>query len=1130
MSRATPANRILAQTAPDRYETTVGRESPAPGGGKPRVELRLAGAFAVILDGTELTEREIGSRKSRMLLKVLAASRPGLVAADQLAELLWDGEAPAGSERNIASLVSRLRAVLGTGVIRGGRSGYRLGDAADVTVDLDTAGRLCDQAERSIQRAPSVALAAAERAISLLAAGPALADEPYLTWADQAREELRRLQRRAWLAAAEAALATDEPGLAARYAESAMTADGLDEAAHRWYMLAAATMGEPAKALLAYADLRQRLSEQLGVDPAAQTRNLHLAILREEGTRPADPAQDQQASQAATRSRPGLAGVRLTGRDRELGILRAAWVRAAEREASLVLIIGEAGIGKTTLAEVLEGEAASHGGTVIRARCYETERSLFLQPFVEALTPVITRMAGPSLRDLLGAHGPAAASLLPAAADVLGAAPRGRGTAQLERRRAFEAVAALLRGLADRDPVLLVVDDLQYAGQSTIELLHYLGRQLAGSRTLLVTTVRAEHIAEIGPALDPVAERLELGPLEQAAVEQLARDAGQAALAADILTRTRGHTLFVVEVLRALRSGESGVPASLRSAVEARVQRAGQSVTTLLRAASVLGATVDPLTLGTLLELSPATAVEQCEQALRARLLAESGRDYEFANDLIREVLYATTPEPTRLAYHRRAADLLTEQPESLARHTAATGDWPRAARAWLMAAENAMTRYAISDAVALATQARDAAERAGAGELRARAYVLRGRAREAAADHAAALADLTEGARSAHETGDRRLEMLALRQLGGDVPVARGRPLTFSSENLERGLHIAESLGDRASEAAFLSRLAVVATSRLRLGAGLAYGQRAAAAGRAGGTEQALADGLDGLKNAYLCLGDLAGLAEVLAELIPLVRRTGDMFLRIWAEFESAFPAIAAADWAGAVAAMEAAIELTRRSGYPHWAIWYTAHMGWVARLRGQDQEAVDLGRRAVEMSDQLEHSWWRASATAMLADTLLLTGERASAIAYLEDGIAVANDAGAEGYRLRCAASLAEATGSASVLIEAASLLDQADIPAGRAWLLGYEAYLSLARGWLGRDEPERARAVLAPLLAVAERGPWLPPLAATLAVDGRALSQLGQSAVADSQLHRAASLARRHGMPHVLREAQTASAAIG
>ena len=177
-----------------------------------------------------------------------------------------------------------------------------------------------------------------------------------------------------------------------------------------------------------------------------------------------------------------------------------------------------------------------------------------------------------------------------------------------------------------------------------------------------------------------------------------------------------------------------------------------------------------------------------------------SGRDYEFANDLIREVMYATTPEPTRLAYHRRAADLMTGQPETLARHAAAAGDWRRAARAWLLAAEDAMRRYAASDAIVLSTQALEAAERGGDAEAHARALVVRGRAREATGAHVAALADLTLGAADARAAGDRRLEMLALRELGGDVPASRGLPISFYMSNLESGLRIAESLGDRAS------------------------------------------------------------------------------------------------------------------------------------------------------------------------------------------------------------------------------------------------------------------------------------------------------------------------------------------
>ena len=160
---------------------------------------------------------------------------------------------------------------------------------------------------------------------------------------------------------------------------------------------------------------------------------------------------------------------------------------------------------------------------------------------------------------------------------------------EMERRRAFEAVRAFLRGLAERNPVLLLVDDLQYAGQSTVELMHFLGREPPGTRLLVVATVRAENDAQVGTALAPVARRVEVGPLGPDAVAELARAAGQGELAERILERTRGHTLFVVEVLRALASGEEGVPESLRTAVQARVRRAGPPVEALLRAAAVLG-------------------------------------------------------------------------------------------------------------------------------------------------------------------------------------------------------------------------------------------------------------------------------------------------------------------------------------------------------------------------------------------------------------------------------------------------------------------------------------------------------------------------------------------------------------
>jgi len=1102
------------------------------------VELHLAGSFGVVRDGVRLADGGLRSRKARTLLKLLAVERARLVSVDRITEVLWAGHPPAEPAQHVATLVSRLRRVLGSDVIRGGRQGYQLAGGLAIMIDLDEAARLTSHAERELGMAPAVAGTAAERAVEILSPGTALAEEPYAAWADPAREEVRGLLRRARHALAEASQAAGDPDLAARVAADAMADDPFDEGAHRLLMSACAAAGERAKALETYARLSRRLAEELGTDPAPETHDLYLAILRQQrpgdpgrrDARPARPGAHPARSRDLT-GRPGsiAASRELAGRDRELAELAGTWAKATAGEPGVVLIVGEAGIGKTRLAEALAAEVASAGAMVLSARCYETERSLFLQPVADALLPAVTGRPAVELRRLLGDDASSFAALVPEAAAALGPMPVERVPVDMQRRRTFHSVLGFLRELAARNPVLLVLDDLQYAGQSTIELMHYLGRNAGGSRLLVVATVRAENDAETSAALAAVASRVEVGPLVAAAVEQLAGQAGHAGLADRILRQTRGHTLFVVEVLRALAEGDVGLPESLRSAVQARVRRLGPEAEQLLRVAAVLGAAVDPATVASLADVPPAAALRHCELALRAGLLVAAGRDFEFANDLIREALYATTPEPTRLAYHQRAADRLTSQPESLARHAAACGDWLRAARALLSAADEAFRRFAVTDSAALATQALEAAERAGDLEVGARARLIRGRAHEGVAAVSSALADFSAGAAAARAAGDQRLEMLALRQLGGDVPVAHGMPTGYCESHLARGLRLAELLGDQAAAADLLARLAIIATNTLRFDRALDYGQRAVAAGRTAGDDQALAAGLDGLKTAHAYLGHAGPLAGVLDELEPLLRRQGDLFRLQHAVFESAFVPWAAGDWDRAAAAMESAIQINQRSGYPHWAASYVAHLGWLARLRGRDGEAVALGRRAVRLSETNDHPWGGALACATLGATLLAGGNRAEAIELFERGHATAGQDGAKAYRLHCLAPLAEATGSPDILAEASRLLAGATLPAGDAWVLGYEAYLSVARAWLTAGQPEQARAVLAPLLAAVERVPWLAALAAALVVDGRALAHLGERARARVTLDRGAALARDHGLAHVLAEARTATSRL-
>ena len=1054
---------------------------------------------------------------------LLAVHRGQFVGVDRIVDALWDERLPREPDRNVATLVSRLRAMLGSEVITGGREGYRLGMPPAVRVDVDAAAELVAEAARRLAGGePAFAVTAAWRALEMLGTGSLLVGEADREWIAAARVDAQSLVREARHTAAAAALLVDDPATAAQVAADAVAADRFDEAAHRFLMTAHRAAGEPSKALAVYEELRATLDAELGVDPSPQTRRVHLAVLREQSPTVVLP-------EPGARGRRGPERSGLPGRAADVARLQQAWASTAAGESAFMLIVGEAGIGKTRLAGEAITAAESTGGLVLQARCYAAERSLFLQPVIDALAGLTAMMRPDRLRELAGARAAAFAGLLPGAGEVFGVPPTERAAPEVELRRAFEGVASMLCGLAGRSPVLVVLDDLQNAGQATVEFLHYLARRAGSARLLVIATVRAEEGAFVVDALADVTSRIDLGPLPADAVAQLAAEAGLGELAEVILRRTGGHTLFVTETLRGLAAGESGVPESLRAAVLSRLRRAGSGTEELLRAGAVSGATVDPAVVAGLLEVPEHVAAHRCERAAASRLLVVADRTYEFTNDLVQEVIYATMPAPTRLAYHRRAADLLTHQPESVAVHAAAAEDWPRAARGYLLAGQRAADRYATRDAVSLLSRALHAAERTGQLDLVGRVYVVRARVRGMLAEYRLARGDARAGVVAARRSGDRRLEMAALQEHGWDTPAALGTPISELGATLGEALRIAESLGDRAVEASLLARLAIISANRLRFGEALDLGARAVRAGRASGDDRALAAALDGLKTAHAYLGDPVMLAEVLAELEPLERRLGDLAGLEWSVFESSFIPIATGDWDRARARIDEAIEINQRSEYAAGQAWYLAHLGWVDRLQGWTEEAVRHGRHAVALAEQTSHGWWQPTAVGMLAVTLLELDRRDEATQLLTDGNSGAQSEQPEGFMLRYLAPLAEVTGSRAVLEDADGLLRGISAPAGSAWLLGTDCYLAVARAWLEHGEPARARDVLTPLLSAAHRLAWIPAVAGGSLVDGRAVAALGDEIAARTLIGRAVTVAARHGMPTVEYQARRGLAAI-
>ncbi len=926
-------------------------------------------------------------------------------------------------------------------------------------VDLDEAAALCDEAEaRLAADERGVAAAAARQALALLGTQSALTDEGDADWVLGVRREADSLRRRGRHLLTRAAGRLD-PAEAVQAATDAVEADAYDERAVRDLMRVLVDDGRPAAALAAYDALASRLRADLGTDPDAASRDAHLATLRGEQVpddeRPVPP-----------RSRPVL-----IGRDGEVGLVDRAWHAACVGTGGLLLLEGEAGIGKTRLLDAAEDLVRRSGALVLRTRCHPTERSLFLQPYVDALRPLLLDLPGPALGDLVRGHAATWTTLLPELGELVGPAAEVGASPALQQRRAFDAVANTLARLSRQRPVLLTVDDLQDAGAATVDLLGYLAGRLDRARVLLIGAVRIEDAARVAQ-LAGRATHVPLGALPRSAVEALASAAGLSAHGGTVMARTAGHPLSVVESLRALAAGDAGVPPTLSAAVLGRLDRLPPEQRTLVEAASVLGRRLDPLVLADLVSTTELDAVRRCEELCRVRLLERVETHYEFANDLTQECVHASLSPALAGAYHRRAADLFAHQPEVLAAHAIAAGDPERAAQGWLAAGKDAMSRSAVADAQGLFDKALAVAVEPS---LRARILLARARAHEARTAYDAALVDVDAALLLARGTGDFRLEMAALRARGGDITVALHQPTSQTAACLEEGLRIASSLGDRRAESDFAGRLAILEASTLAFGPALERARRSLARCRDSASAEAVLLALDGLKTILTALGEAEELAAVVEELEPMLRHRQATWLLQWTVYESSFVPAAAGDWDTARARVNAAIDLNRRSGYGAYAGFFRAHGAWFERLAGDSDRALSQGLKAVDQTSMIDHPWWYAAAAGLYAGSLIEAGRTTEAAEVARAGLTATTDRSAEAWRLRCLAPLALASGDDLVLADATRLVEGIQAPAGGAWVIGSDAYLLVARAWAVTD-PERAVRILGPLLD-ATRHSWAP-----------------------------------------------------
>ena len=431
---------------------------------------------------------------------------------------------------------------------------------------------------------------------------------------------------------------------------------------------------------------------------------------------------------------PLLSGVGriFVGRDdllAQLVRLRKETVVGACRAA---LLGGEPGIGKTRLATALAEAAHTDGAIVLAGRCDE-DLGVPFQPFVEALQHYAAHAATPRL----GRFGGELSRLVPEISEMIpGLAPPMRSDPETERYRLFDAVAAWLADVSAEAPVLLVIDDLQWAAKPTLLLMRHVLRSAEPLRLLVVVTYRDSELRRDHPLTEFMAdlrrldgvERFSLTGLDRAGVSAFLEEAAghrlsgaNEALPAAVWVETEGHPFFVAEVVRHLvetgrleqRDGrwimtgsveELGIPDGVREVVGQRLTRLSEKANRALTIGAVAGLEFEPAVVRVAAEFAEDDLIAALEEGVGARLLSEvpgGGSRYRFAHALVRATLYDGLSGPRRVAVHRRVAGAI----ESV--HGRALDDY-------LPALAHHCARAAVLGEEATAVRAMDYAARAG--------------------------------------------------------------------------------------------------------------------------------------------------------------------------------------------------------------------------------------------------------------------------------------------------------------------------------------------------------------------------------------------------------------------------------
>lgn len=875
---------------------------------------------------------------------------------------------------------------------------------------------------------------------------------------------------------------------------------------------------------------------------------------------PAPPSPARAASETAP----------FVGRSAEYELLTGLIANLARSAGQTVLIEGEPGIGKSRLLREVARHAESRNLPVLGTNCYEIDRAMPYQAVIDLVGRALDLAPPAALRRMPPVSLAEIAALVPAVGERFPDLPRlSSDFPEARQARLSRAVAQLLEAIADGRPLVLMVDDIQWADGASAQLLHYLARHSTERPALVVYAYRDENLAsdeQLARLVESLRRETDsrhlplarLGPedAESLLIALGNNGLGNVQLGARLHRETEGNPFFLVSILQSLADGEIALasrdgaepallPDALRAAVRARITHVPQEIRPILETAAVIGRRFDFDTLLDVTREPEARLLDAVEALVKRRLLREEaeGGVYDFSHDKVREVVYLDIGGARRMLLHRSVAEVLERRGEGeaherdarLAEHYERAHVWPKALKYLLLAGERSQALFAMRDAlhwldraVALAESHPEALDE----KARLALYERRGAARAQAGQTEGAVADIRRVINAARAAGERGKARDALIQLG--MAYRRADAYDEATACLNAALAESRAMNDEHQAADTLYHLGTVAWSTGVNDQSINFHQQAVEICERGGlTDLVAVQAWHGRGEAHFANAEPAAAIRCYARSIELARGIGDKSYEsenLMMIGHASTGTKGLGDYPQARRSFEAALEIARAADLQ----W---HMG--PTLLGLDHVRACTGEYGAAWTGMLNTLQWLENlkqvryqfiAYDFIGYLLLDLDLNTQALEYMERGVALGRATGIDFWRASIEAHRAIAKsrlGDADVAPALQLALEQARRSCER--YLMARCLDGLAEAALKRGDAAACRGHAEELLELAQENGLRELEGVARRWHGEVLLAEKNVAQAQDELTRAAALAGEVGRVRLQRDVEAALARL-